>query len=165
MLKSLLTPKMKLWLQKSIESELYAANMYKHIANNLQRVGYFGSQSYFLNESADELRHYQILVDFINDMGDVAEMPKVDAINDKIQSIGDALDIAYEIEYDLYKQYNQFYKLAEETDCAIGQFLLQFIEIQRKSVGEYGDLLSRYARCGKNEAAILEFDEYLSEKK
>jgi ferritin len=155
---------MKKWLQKSIESELYASNFYKHTANQLQRLGYFGGQKYYLKESADELIHYQGLVDFINDMGDVADIPKVDAVTDEIKSIGDTLDLAYELELDLYNQYKDFYEIAEDEDMAVAQFLLQYIEIQRKSVGEYGDLISRYNKCGKNEAAILEFDEYLSEK-
>ena len=43
--KSLLSANMKKWLQKSIESELYASNFYKHLANQLQRLGYFGSQA------------------------------------------------------------------------------------------------------------------------
>ena len=65
-LKSLLTPSMKKGLQKAIYAELYQSNLWKHIANQLQRLGYFGSQKYFLAESAEELTHYQVFVDFIN---------------------------------------------------------------------------------------------------
>lgn len=159
--KNLLNSKMKDWFQKSIGSELYASNLYKHLGNNLQRLGYFGAQNFFIKESSDELLHYQTLVDFINDMGDCAVIPRIDAVNDKVSSIGDALDIAYETELALLNQYKKFYEESEEVDCSIAQFLLQFIEIQRKSVGEYGDLLARYKRCGTNEAAILDFDDYL----
>lgn len=155
--KSLLSANMKKWLQKSIESELYASNFYKHLANQLQRLGYFGSQAFYLNESADELKHYQIIVEFMNDMGDVAEVPKVDAIKDKVGSIGDSLELAYEIEMDLYEQYKQFYKIAEDEDCSVGQFLLQFIEIQRLAIGEYGDLISKY-RVAEETKEILWFD-------
>jgi len=155
--KSLLSANMKKWLQKSIESELYASNFYKHLANQLQRLGYFGSQAFYLNESADELKHYQIIVEFMNDMGDVAEVPKVDAIKDKVGSIGDSLELAYEIEMDLYEQYKEFYKIAEDEDCAVGQFLLQFIEIQRLAIGEYGDLISKYKVAEENKE-ILFFD-------
>ena len=155
--KSLLSANMKKWLQKSIESELYASNFYKHLANQLQRLGYFGSQAFYLNESADELKHYQIIVEFMNDMGDVAEVPKVDAIKDKVGSIGDSLELAYEIEMDLYEQYKEFYKIAEDEDCAVGQFLLQFIEIQRLAIGEYGDLISKY-KVAEETKEILLFD-------
>ena len=162
--KNLLSPSMKKGLQKAIYAELYQSNLWKHTANNLQRLGFFGGQKYFLAESAEELTHYQIFVDFINDMGDVAEVPKIDAIEDEIDSIATALQVAYDTELDLYNQYKKFYEEADEEDCAVGIFLQQFVTIQLKAVGAYGDLISRYNRCGTNEAAILEFDRYLSKQ-
>jgi ferritin len=162
--KNLLSPSMKKGLQKAIYAELYQSNLWKHIANNLQRLGFFGGQKYFLAESAEELTHYQIFVDFINDMGDVADVPKIDAIEDEIDSIATALQVAYDMELDVYNQYKKFYQEAEEEDCAVGIFLQQFVTIQLKAVGAYGDLISRYNRCGTNEAAILEFDRYLSKQ-
>ena len=161
---NLLSPNMKKGLQKAIYAELHQSNLWKHIANQLQRLGYFGGQKYFLAESAEELTHYQIFVDFINDMGDVADVPEIDAIEDEIESIADALQVAYDTELEVYNQYKKFYKEAEDEDCAVGIFLQQFVTIQLKAVGAYGDLISRYNRCGKNEAAILEFDRYLSKQ-
>lgn len=162
--KNLLSPSMKKGLQKAIYAELYQSNLWKHIANHLQRLGYFGGQKYFLAESAEELTHYQVFVDFINDMGDVADVPKIDAIEDEIDSIATALQVAYDMELDVYNQYKKLYKEAEEEDCAVSIFLQQFVTIQLKAVGTYGDLISRYNRCGTNEAAILEFDRYLSKQ-
>lgn len=162
--KSLLTDNMKGWLQKSMASELYASNLYKHIANQLQKIGFFGGQKFYLAESSDELTHYQKLVDIVNDFGDVIDVPRVDAIKEIIEGLDDALEISYETELGLLNQYKEFYEMAEDEDCVLGQAILQFLEIQRKAVGEYGDLISRYNLCGKNESAILEFDEYLGEK-
>jgi hypothetical protein len=163
-LKNLLSPAMKRGLQKAIYAELYQSNLWKHIANQLQRLGYFGGQKYFLAESAEELTHYQIFVDFINDLGDVADVPKIDAIEDDIDSIATALQVAYDMELDVYNQYKKFYEEAEDEDVAVGIFMQQFVTIQLKAVGAYGDLISRYNRCGTNEAAILEFDRYLSKQ-
>jgi ferritin len=162
--KNLLSPSMKKGLQKAIYAELYQSNLWKHIANQLQRLGYFGGQKYFLAESAEELTHYQVFVDFINDMGDVADVPKIDAIEDEIDSMAAALQVAYDMELDVYNQYKKLYEEADEEDCAVGIFLQQFVTIQLKAVGAYGDLISRYNRCGTNEAAILEFDRYLSKQ-
>ena len=162
--KNLLTAEITDWLQKSIASELYASHLYKHIANQMQFVGFFGAQKFWLKESADELTHYQIHVDFMNDMGTVAQLPAIQPIKENISTIEDALAVAYNTELALLNQYKEFYKIAEEQDCIVDVYLHQFIEIQRKSVGEYGDLIARYTRCGKNEAAILEFDEYLGEQ-
>ena len=47
--------------------------------------------------------------------------------------------------------------MAEEEDCVVAQFLLQFMEIQRKAVGEYGDLLAKY-KIAEESKEILFFD-------
>lgn len=162
--KSLLSANMMKWLQKSVESEIYASHLYSHMANYMQREGYFGTQEYFQGESKEELTHYQKLVDFTNDMGGVISVPKIDAITETPKTIGDCLDIAYETELDLLKQYQEFYELAEDDDCAISIFLQEFINIQRKSVGQYGDFKARYEKCGKDESAILNFDKWISKQ-
>lgn len=101
-------------------------------------------------------------VEFMNDMGDCADLPKIDAITDKVEDIGDALEIGYNIELDVYKQYKDFYKKAEDEDVSVAQYLLQFVEIQRKAVGHYGDLLAKY-KVAETTKEILEFDQHISD--
>ena len=161
-LKSLLSASMKKGMQDAVYIELYQSNLWKSLANQLQRLGYFGSQKYFLAESAEELTHYQMHVEFMNDMGDCADLPKIDAITDKVEDIGDALEIGYNIELDVYKQYKDFYKKAEDEDVSVAQYLLQFVEIQRKAVGHYGDLLAKY-KVAEATKELLEFDEHISD--
>jgi ferritin len=161
-LKSLLSPSMRKGMQDAVYIELYQSNLWKSLANQLQKLGYFGSQKYFLAESAEELTHYQMHVDFMNDMGDCADLPKIDAVTDKVNDIGDALEVGYNIELDVYKQYKDFYKKAEDEDVAVAQYILQFIEIQRKAVGHYGDLLAKY-KVAEATKELLEFDEHISD--
>jgi ferritin len=162
MVKSLLSANMKKGLQDALQVELYQSNLWKHLANHLQRLGFFGSQKYFLTESAEELTHYQIIADFMNDMGDVADAPAIEAIKDKIETIGDALEIGYETELDVLNQYKDLYKMAEEEDCAVAIFLQQFVTIQVKAVGQYGDLLAKY-KVAEATKEILEFDEHIND--
>jgi len=161
-LKSLLSPGMKKGLQDAVYTELYQANLWKSFANQLQRIGYFGSQKYFLAESAEELTHYQMHVEFMNDMGDCADLPKIDAITDKVTDIGDALEIGYNTELDVYNQYKDFYEKAEDEDVSVAQYILQFIEIQRKAVGHYGDLLAKY-KIAEATKELLEFDQHIND--
>jgi ferritin len=161
-LKSLLSPSMRKGMQDAVYIELYQSNLWKSLANQLQRLGYFGSQKYFLAESAEELTHYQMHVEFMNDMGDCADLPKIDAVTDKVNDIGDALEVGYNIELDVYKQYKDFYKKAEDEDVAVAQYLLQFVEIQRKAVGHYGDLLAKY-KVAETTKELLEFDQHISD--
>jgi ferritin len=95
-------------------------------------------------------------------MNDCADLPKIDAVTDKVEDIGDALEIGYNIELDVYKQYKDLYKKAEDEDVAVAQYILQFIEIQRKAVGHYGDLLAKY-KIAEATKELLEFDEHISD--
>ena len=151
---------LKSMLDEAIHSELYASTLYKHIANQLQRLGYFGATKFFLNESADELKHYQLHVEFQNDVGTVAKIPMIEAMNESIKSFSDAIELGYETELELYNSYKGWYSDASD-DPVVQQFLLQFLEIQRTSVGEYGDLLSRIQLVDGDKAGMLLIDQEL----
>lgn len=162
MLKSLLSASMRSGLNKAIYHELYQSHLWNHCGNKLQRVGLFGAQKYFLKEAAEELTHYTMIVNFMNDMGDCADMPEIESIKEKVESIGDALEIGYETELDVYNFYKKLYEEAEDEDCVVAQFLLQFMQIQREAVGTYGDLLAKY-KIAEQTKEILEFDEHMKD--
>lgn len=161
-----MTPKMiisqecKDMLDDAVHSELYASNLYKHIANEVQRLGYLGTAKFFLKESKDELKHYQLHADFQNDVGTVAKVPMIEAMDEPIKTLSDAIETGYETELQLYNDYKKWYGQASD-DPVVQQFLLQFLEIQRTSVGEYGDLLARIQLVDGDKAGMLLIDQEL----
>jgi ferritin len=158
----IISANLKAVLDEAVHAELYAANLYKHIANQLQRLGYFGAQKFFLKESASELEHYQLHVNFQNDVGTVAKVPSIEAMNEPIKTLSDAIELGYETELELYENYKNFYEQAS-GDPVVQQFLLQFLEFQRTSVGEYGDLLARIQLVDQDKAGMLLIDQELGE--
>ena len=152
--KMIISAELKNLLDDAVHSELYASNLYKHLANQVQRLGYFGVQKFFLRESATELEHYQLHANFQNDVGTVAEVPAIEAMTESIKSLSDAMELAYDTEMELYNNYKKWYAKAA-SDPAVQQFLLQFIEFQRTSVGEYGDLLARIQLVDQDKAGML----------
>ena len=158
--KSLLSPEVKACLDEAVHAELYAANLYKHIANQVQRLGYFGAQKFFLAESASELEHYQIHANYQNDSGTVAGIPAIEAMDEPIGTLRDAIETAYDTELQLEKDYIRWYSACTK-DPVTAEFLLQFLRGQRKSVGEYGDLLARLDLAGDDRAALLQIDNEL----
>lgn len=160
--KSLLSDDIRANLDEAAHAELYAAHFYRHLANQLQRLGYFGAQKFFAAESASELEHYQLHANFRNDSGDVAPVPAIEAMNEPIGTLQDAIEAAYDTELQLEKDYSRWYSACNK-DPVTAEFLLQFLRIQRKSVGEYGDLKSRIELAGDNRAAILQIDTELGQ--
>lgn len=158
--KNQLSPEVEGVLAEAVHAELFASHLYRHVANQLQRLGYFGAQRHFLSESQDELEHYQRHVDYINDRGGVAAVPALADAVDAVGSLRDALELAYETELTLQENYAQWYG---QVDVVTQQHLLQFIEIQRKSVGEYGDLISRLDRVEGDACGVLLIDQELGQ--
>ena len=149
-------------LNKAVHAELYASHLYRHVANQMQRIGFFGTQKFFAGESADELKHYQLIADYMNDRGTSAKVPALEACTELATDIVDAIELGYETELQLMRDYAQWYA---DCKCEITkQFLLQFIEHQRKSVGEFGDLISRLDRAGSDVCALLMIDTELGAK-
>ena len=89
----------------------------------------------------------------------MAQVPAVEAILDKVTELRGALQIAYDTELALQDDYARWYGLA---DPVTQQHLLQFLEIQRKSVGEYGDWLARVDRAAGDPGLLL-IDQELGE--
>ena len=163
MKKSLLSSADLKSLQQAVEHELYASNFYKYAASCCQKQGLFGAQKFFENESADELKHYYKLRDFLNDMGSEADMPQIDEVDFKegIDLMG-ILDASFELEKDLGEFYGKFYFATK--DAAVQVRIHKFVKIQTKAVGEYMDLLSRLSLVSECPGGLLIFDQELGNK-
>ena len=154
--KSILSRADKQIIQEAVQQELYASHLYKQVANFMQRAGYFGAQAFFAGEASDELEHYEKHVQFMNDMGDVAEVPALPAITERPEGLEAAVQLGLDTEMALGKKYERWYRAA--TSEVTRQHQLQFLEIQRKSIGEYGDWLAHIERAAGDECGLLIID-------
>jgi ferritin len=143
-------------IQEAAKKELEVSNLYKHLSNQLQGIGYFGSAKFFLNESGEELKHYQLWADFVNDRGDVLNVPEVPGQSMKLSNLREAFEVYYEFEEKLGEFYNEWYMSTK--DASVHQRLIEFVEIQTKSIGEAGDFLATLDQCEDDKAALLLFD-------
>jgi ferritin len=155
-MKNLLSKSEMSKVQEAAKKELEVSNLYKHLSNQLQGIGYFGSAKFFLNESGDELKHYQLWADFVNDRGDVLNVPAVPGQSMKLSNLREAFEVYYEFEEKLGEFYNEWYMSTK--DASVHQRLIEFVEIQTKSIGEAGDFLATLDQCEDDKAALLLFD-------
>ena len=150
-------------LQDAVHEELFASNLYKHLSNQCKRIGLFGAAKFFADDSAEELEHYQMLAEYLNDRGSVAEIPAIEAFTTQITSLDAALTEAYNAEVKLGGNYQQWYSAIHGSDPTTAGFLLKFLEIQSKSIGELADWKSRLALAANDPAAILMIDSELGQ--
>lgn len=163
MLKPLLSHTAEIILSEAVQAELRVSHLYKHLSNQMRRVGYFGAGKHFANESAEELTHYQKLADYMNDRGSVAKLPELEAFEDSVADLEAAMSKAYGEEISLGDRYAKWYSTLITADPITAQFLLQFLEIQRLSSGEYADWLSRISLAKGDAAALLIIDKELGD--
>lgn len=151
-------------LNEALYEELYASRLYQHVSNQLTYLGYFGAASHFKSESDDEISHYRKHVDYFNDRGSVANVPDsplLETGDPEVATLRDALLIGYNTERALGQKYEAWYRNALDEDVTTAQYLLEFLEIQRKSIGEYSDWLARLDLVGDDKAGILMIDKEL----
>lgn len=163
MLTNLLTQAIAQLLNDALYAELSAFYLYRNLSNQCQRLGYFGAAKFFSGESNSELEHSKIIECYFNERGSVASLPELSGESEKVESLEQALTLAYQTELDLNKSYSTWYAQALTKDPTTAQFLLQFIEVQRKSVGEYGDWITRLQRVSDDSCGILLIDRELGE--
>jgi ferritin len=161
MKKELISKPLKQALDKLANLELYNSHLYKHIANVCQMMGYFGAQKHFLKESAEEVEHYQKVVDFLNDAGCLADIGSIKAAEFKGDSLMEVLMAAYNQEVITENHYVDLADKCMGDDHVVYDFAIHVLQHQRKSVGEYGDLIARLERVKDNSSGILTIDKEL----
>lgn len=122
--------------------EFAAFYQYRATSNWCKGVGYEKAAEYFNKESDDELTHAKKLMDFLTDWNIVVSMPSISQPQIEFKSLVEAIELAYNLEIQLYNDYNDICETIEELDSAVYQFLTFFLEIQTRSVAEYSDKLN-----------------------
>lgn len=152
-MRELLKPEEIELFNKAGHFEKLAAQTYEHLANIARMKGLFGCEKYFLAEAKDENKHFQKLAKFLNDMGVRICMPALEEQDEDIETIDDMFEKAYEMELNLLEYYES---IEEELPTRCENIILEMVQIQVKSVGEYGDLLARLAITGDD---VIVFDQ------
>jgi ferritin len=107
------------------------------------------------------VEHYQKVVDFLNDAGAMTDFGAVKAISVKGKTLGDLIGAAYDQEVYTEQAYAELADMCMGDDHVVFDFAIHVLQHQRKSVGEYGDLLARYETVKDNSSGILTIDKEL----
>ena len=160
MKRNLLNTDDKKIISDAILQELTASNMYRNLSIQCLGLGYFGASKFFNNEADDELKHFNIHVDYLNKRGCNAPVPQITEQTKEIKSLLEALTIAYKAEYQLGELYTKWWGLVSVPTKI---HLQQYIEIQTSSIGEYGDWLARIDLVKDDPCGILLIDKEMGD--
>jgi len=137
-------------LNERISDEYEAHYFYRQVSNTLENLGYVKAAAFFKNEASDELIHAEGLQKYLVDWNNMPVLAPVSSPQ-KVTGLVDAIEKAYQIEYDLYESYEETSKVMMSKDLCTFVFLQEYMNIQRKSVAEYATLLNQLELIDKSD--------------
>jgi len=130
-------------LNERIGNEYKAHYYYREVTNYCENVGYLKAAEFFRGEAVDELTHAEGLQKYLTDWNVQPSMPPIQSPQ-KVSGLVDAIEKAYEMEYELYEAYEKIsMEIFKKNDPCTWDFLQQYRTIQRLAVAEYSTFLNQ----------------------
>lgn len=154
-----LTPDISNLLNQRIGDEYKAHYFYRQVANYCENVGYLKAAEFFKGEAEDELKHAEGLQKYLTDWNVQPSLYPVEPPK-KVTGLVDAIEKAYELEYDLYESYEEIsMDIFNKKDLCTFDFLQGYRTIQRLAVAEYSTFLNQLETIDKEDKNwVYEFE-------
>lgn len=121
---------------ESIVKEYEASHAYKAKENWCRNVGYEKAAEHYAKESADELTHAQMLMNYLVDWNVTPEVPELTSPQTEFKSLAEVIDTDYSMEYELLEFYEKEGKVIFDTDLCSFALVQKLLNIQVVSVAE-----------------------------
>lgn len=130
-------------LNERLNDEYTAHYFYRNLSNWCENMGYTKAAKFFAGEASSELEHAEGLQKYLTDWNVTPTLMSLN-VPATVSSLVDAIESAYEIEYDLYEQYEKIsMDIFNMPDLCTFDFLAKYRTIQRESVAEYATLINK----------------------
>jgi len=161
-----LEPKIKKLIDDLLAQELYASYHYKSAFAWCLLKQYTGGMRFFLQESKDEQKHANILIEYSTDYGYAPKMSDIISPDQNFKSLRDIVERSLELESELGEKYEAAYKVALEIcPLAAVDLFQQFLVIQSGAIREYRNFVDDMDGYGDTPLGIKLFDNEVLAKK
>ena len=127
-----------------LADEFKAFYFYRSLSNWCKNVGFDKAAEYFTKESEDELSHAKKLEDFLVLWNVTPNLPVITQPVLEFSDLADGIQQAYDLEYELYENYEETsIKIMKSGDVCAFDLLQFFRNQQTTSVGEYSDMINK----------------------
>jgi ferritin len=158
---NLLSANVESKLNELIGQELKAMYHYVAAANWSQENGYLKAYDFFLQESADEKKHSEILQKYMLDMGSCPELDDIDTPESDYECLNCVVEAALEMEIGLGHMYSEFASNIMSEDFMTLTKVQDFIKIQTEAIGFYGDICAAGEGLSKDKFQQLMLEKIL----
>jgi ferritin len=138
-------------LNERINDEYGHHYFYRQVANFCENVGFMKAAKYFHDESHEEVEHAEMLQKYLTDWNVQPSLAPIEPPL-KVKDLVDALEKAYQKEYDLYEQYEEISgEIFKMGDYCTFDFLKKFRTIQTEAVATYSTFLNQLDTIDKED--------------
>lgn len=145
-------------VREQIRSEFTASQQYVAIAVHFDGEDLPQLAKHFYAQAVEERNHAMMLVQYLLDRGVEVEIPGVDAVANRFESVTDALRLALAQERTVTEQVTRLAGVAREEGDYLGeQFMQWFLKEQVEEVAQISTLVRVAERAGSNLFNIEDF--------
>ncbi|PTL37552.1 ferritin [Alkalicoccus saliphilus] len=161
----MLSKKLTEALNEQMNYEFYSAHVYLATAAYCSAESLDGFANFFLVQSVEERFHAMKFYNFINDMGDRAEISGMDHPSNTFNSVLETFEKSLEHEKEVTRRIYHLADLAmDEREHATMTFLNWFIEEQVEEEASFDTLIQRLKRIGEDKNAFEMLDSELAKR-
>jgi ferritin len=146
-------------LNEQINLEFFSSNMYLQMSAWCQVQGLGGAAFFLRKHSGEELEHMHKIFGYLNDLGSMALVGRIDAPPVDYASIGDVFQRALEHEKQVTAKINQLVDLAlTQKDYATFNFLQWYVAEQREEETLFADIVAKIEMLGGENRGLFFVD-------
>ncbi len=160
---NILPSKVVAFITLRILNELTARYFYEAAANWCRRNGYPNAELFFKKEAGDENNHYTKLIDYLADWNINPTLPDIQLPDVSFTSLEDIFQKAYDMEFDLGKQYQSDSVEIFPLHLISFDFLQFYRNVQNESIIDYSTKLNQIELYLPTDPQLVRFDSEILE--
>lgn len=160
----MLSKKLVAALNKQINAEFYASNLYLQMSAWCQFKGLPGCAAFMAKQSAEEIQHMHRLFTYVNETGALAEVGEVEAPPTAFKSAQEIFEQTFEHERNVTKSIFQLVDAAlAEKDHSTFNFLQWYVAEQHEEESLFKAILDKFKLIGPDGRGLFFIDREIGE--
>ena len=160
----MLSKKLIAALNKQINAEFYASNLYLQMSAWCQFKGLPGCAAFMSKQSAEEMQHMRRLFNYVNETGALAELGEITEPPTSFKSAQEIFEQTFEHELEVTQSIFKLVDIAlAEKDHSTFNFLQSYVAEQHEEESLFRTILDRFKLIGPDGRGLFFIDREIGE--
>lgn len=147
-----------------IQQEEYSNRIYLAMSKWLNNEGYLGASKLWNKYAEEELKHAEIIYNFLLDLGIQPQVPELPKPQQTFSSLMEIVKLSYEHEVEVYRQCSELaFTAFNEKQLMLYPIALKLTEEQLEEAGKLQNWLDMFKSFGTEQITLLHIDEKMGD--